>query len=65
MKKHRYSNEFKVAAVKLASHPDIETQDVAAISGPPGLRLIKGSMMKSSRASGQVTAPPGSDFSGG
>ena len=31
MKKHRYSNEFKVTAVKLASHPDIETQDVAAV----------------------------------
>jgi len=31
MKKHRYSNEFKVTAVKLASHPDIQTQDVAAV----------------------------------
>jgi transposase len=30
MKKHRYSTEFKITAVKLASHPDIETQDVAA-----------------------------------
>ena len=30
MKKHRYSNEFKVTAVKLANHPDIQTQDVAA-----------------------------------
>jgi len=30
MKKHRYSNEFKITAVKLASHSDIETQDVAA-----------------------------------
>ena len=30
MKKYRYSNEFKVTAVKLASHPDIQTQDVAA-----------------------------------
>ena len=30
MKKHRYSNEFKITAVKLAKHPDIRTQDVAA-----------------------------------
>ena len=30
MKKHRYSREFKVTAVKLASHPGIETQEVAA-----------------------------------
>jgi transposase len=30
MKKHRYSNEFKITAVRLASHPGIETQDVAA-----------------------------------
>lgn len=26
----RYSNEFKVTAVKLANHPDVLTQDVAA-----------------------------------
>jgi transposase-like protein len=25
MKKHRYSREFKVTAVKLATHPGIET----------------------------------------
>ncbi len=25
----RYSDEFKIQAVKLASHPDIQTQDVA------------------------------------
>src|SRR4051812_11355777 len=25
----RYSNEFKIQAVKLSSHPDIQTQDVA------------------------------------
>src|ERR671935_2101375 len=25
----RYSNEFKIQAVKLASHPEIQTQDVA------------------------------------
>jgi len=30
MKKVRYSNEFKVTAVKLANHPDVQTQDVAA-----------------------------------
>ncbi len=29
MKKHRYSNEFKLTAVKMANHPDIQTQDVA------------------------------------
>jgi transposase len=28
-KVHRYSNEFKVQAVRLSLHPDIETQDVA------------------------------------
>jgi len=28
MKKHRYSSEFKVTAVKLANHPGIETQIV-------------------------------------
>ena len=30
MKKVRYSHEFKVMAVKLANHPDVQTQDVAA-----------------------------------
>ena len=30
MKKHRTSRESKVTAVKLASHPGIETQEVAA-----------------------------------
>ena len=30
MKKHRYSSEFKVTAVRLANHPGIETQEVAA-----------------------------------
>jgi transposase len=30
MKKYRYSTEFKITAVKLANHPDIQTQDVAA-----------------------------------
>lgn len=29
MKKHRYSNEFKVTAVKMAIAPDIETKTVA------------------------------------
>lgn len=29
MKKHRYSNEFKVTAVKLANSPSILTMDVA------------------------------------
>ena len=29
MKKHRYSNEFKVTAVKMANAPDIETKAVA------------------------------------
>lgn len=29
MKKHRYSGEFKVTAVKLANAPDIETKAVA------------------------------------
>ena len=29
MKKHRYSNEFKVTAVKMATAPDIETKAVA------------------------------------
>jgi transposase len=29
MRKHRYSTEFKVTAVKLASAPDIEVQTVA------------------------------------
>ena len=28
-KVHRYTLEFKIQAVKLASHPDIQTQDVA------------------------------------
>jgi len=28
-KVHRYSNEFKIQAVKLSLHPDIQTQDVA------------------------------------
>jgi transposase len=28
-KVHRYSNEFKIQTVKLANHPDIQTQDVA------------------------------------
>ena len=30
MKKHRYSSEFKVTAVRLANHPGIETREVAA-----------------------------------
>ena len=29
MKKHRYSNEFKMTAVKMANAPDIETKAVA------------------------------------
>lgn len=29
MKKHRYSNEFKVTAVKMANAPEIETKAVA------------------------------------
>ena len=29
MKKHRYSNEFKMTAVKMATAPDIETKAVA------------------------------------
>ena len=29
MKKHRYSNEFKVTAVQMANAPDIETKAVA------------------------------------
>jgi transposase len=29
MKKHRYSNEFKVTAVKMSNHPSILTHDVA------------------------------------
>jgi len=29
MKKHRYSNEFKVTAVRMATAPDIETKAVA------------------------------------
>ena len=29
MRKHRYSTEFKVTAVKMASSPDIEVQAVA------------------------------------
>ena len=28
-KVHRYSNEFKIQAVKLANHPEIQTHDVA------------------------------------
>jgi transposase len=28
-KTHRYSLEFKIQAVRLANHPDIQTQDVA------------------------------------
>lgn len=32
-KKHRYSNEFKVTAVKMASSPDVEVQTVAAALG--------------------------------
>ena len=34
MKKTRYSNEFKVTAVKLANHPEVQTQDVAALITP-------------------------------
>ena len=30
----RYSNEFKVTAVKLANHPDVLTQDVAEFRCP-------------------------------
>ncbi len=30
MKRHRYSDDFKVTAVKMANHPDIRTQDVAS-----------------------------------
>ena len=30
MKKHRYSREFKVTAVKLATHPGIQTHELAA-----------------------------------
>ena len=30
MKRHRYSSEFKVTAVRLASHPGIQTREVAA-----------------------------------
>lgn len=33
MKKHRYSTEFKVTAVKLASSPDVEVQVVAEALG--------------------------------
>jgi transposase len=33
MKKHRYSNEFKITAVKMASTPDIEVQAVAEALG--------------------------------
>lgn len=33
MKKHRYSTEFKVTAVKMASVPDIEVQAVAEALG--------------------------------
>ena len=33
MKKHRYSNEFKVTAVKMASSPDVEVQVVAEALG--------------------------------
>ena len=33
MKQHRYSNEFKVTAVKLANHPEIQTQDIATALG--------------------------------
>jgi len=33
MKKHRYSPEFKVTAVKMASAPDIEVQAVAEALG--------------------------------
>jgi transposase len=33
MKKHRYSTEFKVTAVKMASAPDIEVQAVAEALG--------------------------------
>jgi transposase len=33
MRKHRYSNEFKVTAVKMASAPDIEVQAVAEALG--------------------------------
>ena len=32
VKKHRYSNEFKVTAVKMANAPDIETKAVAEAS---------------------------------
>jgi transposase len=31
MNKHRYSNEFKITAIKLAGYPGMLTQDVAAV----------------------------------
>ena len=39
-------------------------KDIAEISGPPGLRLIRGFQMKPFQASGEVTDLAGSDFSG-
>lgn len=38
MNKHRYSNEFKITAIKLAGYPGMLTQDVAAVLDPPFLR---------------------------
>ena len=40
MRKHRYSNEFKVTAVKMASTPNIEVQAVAESFEHPSLHAV-------------------------
>ena len=36
-KVHRYSLEFKIQAVRLANHPEIQTQDVARVGAPSSI----------------------------
>ncbi len=63
MKKHRYSNEFKVTAVKMATAPDIETKAVAeAVTSHPFMR----SRWKKAYREGQVKdQASGTDGRGG
>jgi hypothetical protein len=48
-KVHRYSLEFKIQAVRLANHPEIQTQDVAR--APFGRRdpSSRGTLVRSPR----------------
>ncbi len=40
MKKHRYGNEFKVTAVKMATAPEVETKAVAEALNNSGRGLL-------------------------